>query len=131
MPWLRSCLTLATLSLMLGATAKVAAQTPASYTYDRAYRHFLNSRYAYRTLYSSVPAAGSAVYTPFLYQSQYVEPGFSRQRITPYAYERFDAVPGFGGMTLTPFGFNSYYVPRSIHGFYAPYGLPGIEYTYP
>jgi hypothetical protein len=122
---------LATVSLMLGATAKVAAQTPASYTYDRAYRHFLNSRYSYRTLYSSVPATGSVMYTPFAYQSQFIEPSFSQQRITPYAYERYDAIPGFGGMTLTPFGFSSYYTPGFSRGFYAPYGWPAIEYFHP
>ena len=131
MHWRRSCWTLATVSLMLGATAKVAAQTPASYTYDRAYRHFLNSRYSYRTLYSSVPAAGSVMYTPFAYQSQFVEPSFSRQRITPYAYERYDAIPGYGGMTLTPLGFSSYYTPGFSRGFYAPYGLPAVEYFHP
>jgi hypothetical protein len=130
MRWRRIGLTLATLSLILGVNT-ASAQTPASYTYERAYRHFVNSRSCYRTLYSSVPSSGSVMYTPFGYQSQFIEPSFSRQRITPFAYERFDAFPGFGGTTLMPFGFNSYYFSGFGHGIIAPYGLPAMEYYYP
>src|SRR5579885_2864682 len=123
-------LMLATLFVLLTATEKAAAQTPASYNYDRAYRHFLGSRYSYRTLYSSVPASGSVVATPFSYQSQYIEPGFSKQWITPYYYERFDAFPGAGGTLMTPFSFSTYYAPGYGYGLYAPYGGPVFEYYY-
>ncbi len=126
----RICLTLAIVSVLLATTEKAAAQTPASYNYDRAYRHFLGSRYSYRTLYSSIPGSGSVVYTPYFYQSQYIDPAFSKQWITPFGYERFDAIPSLGGMTLTPFGFNSYFAPGFGHGLYAPFGGPIIEYYY-
>jgi hypothetical protein len=130
MRWRCIGLMLVAISLMLGEETKATAQTPASYNYDRAYRHFLGSRYSYRTLYSSVPGAGSVMLTPFVYQSDFIEPSFSRQRITPYAYERFDIYPGLGGMTLTPFSFSSYYAPGFGHSLYAPYGRPITEYYY-
>jgi hypothetical protein len=130
MPWRCIFLAMAAISSMLGGTARATAQTPASYNYDRAYRHFLGSRYSYRTLYSSLPGAGSVAVTLFVYQSQFIDPAFSKQWITPYFYERFDAFPGLGGMTLTPFSFSSYYAPGFGHGLYAPYGGPIVEYYY-
>lgn len=130
MRWRCICLMLTAMSLLLGGAAKATAQTPASYNYARAYGHFLGSRYPYRTLYSSIPGSGSVMYTPFVYQSQFIEPAFSKQWITPYFYERFDAFPGSGGMTLTPFSFSSYYAPGFAHGLYAPYGAPIIRYYY-
>lgn len=131
MRWRCIGLALAIISSMLGGTTKATAQTPTSYTYQRAYLHFAGSRYSYRALYSSVPASGSVAATPFFYQGQYVEPSFSRQRITPFAYERFDVIPGLGGTMLTPFSFSSFYAPGYGHGLYAPYGMPAIEYFYP
>lgn len=130
MRWCSICLISAVTSIMLGEAAKVAAQTPASYNYDRAYRHFLGSRYSYRTLYSSMPGSGSVTYTPFFYQGQFIDPAFSKQWLTPYGYERFDAIPALGGMTLTPFGFSSYYVPGFGHSLYVPFGGPIIEQYY-
>ena len=131
MPWRWIGLALLSISSMLAGTAKAVAQTPASLTYGRAYQHFLMSRYSYRTLYSSVPGAGSMMATPFVYQSRFIEPSFSRQRIMPYGYERFDLIPGFGGATMMPFGFGSYYVPGYGRGFVAPYGGPAFEYFTP
>ena len=61
-----------------GRNDAAAAQSPAIAITDRATRHFLNSRYSYRTLYSSVPAPVARLYTPFLYQNQYVEPSYSK-----------------------------------------------------
>ena len=113
---------MATISLMLVETASSVAQvpTPTNYNSERAQRHFAASRYSYRTLYSTVPGSGSVTYSPFLNQSQFVEPGYNRQRITPFGYERFDAIPGLGGTTITPFGVNGYYVPGFGYGYYAP-----------
>jgi hypothetical protein len=110
------------LGMILGTAATVEAQPPTgNYNYDRAYRHFLNSRYSYRTLYSSLPGSGSVTVTPFAYESRFIEPGFIRQRITPFGYERFDAVPGHGGMTLLPFSVSSYYVPGYGTGYAVPF----------
>jgi hypothetical protein len=115
------CLLMATMSLILGGAATAQAQPPLDYNYLRAASHFAGSRYSYRVLYSSIPGSGSATYAPFFYQSQFVEPSFSRQRIMPYGYERFDVVPGAGGTTMTPFGVSTYYVPGFSSGFYVPY----------
>lgn len=128
MRWRCIGLALAAVCTLLGGMA--TAQTPTSLTYDRAYRHFLASRYSYRTLYSSVPGSGSVMAAPFVYQSQFIDPGFSRQRITPFGYERFDAYPAQGGMTLTPLGYSNYYVPGFGYGLYAPYGGGIIQYYY-
>ena len=115
------CLAIGTMTLMLGGAATAEAQPPVSYNYLRAYSHFAGSRYSYRTLYSSIPGSGSATYAPYFYQSQFVEPAFSRQRIMPHGYSRFDVVPGSGGTTMTPFGFSSYYVPGFASELYVPY----------
>ncbi|HTU19831.1 MAG TPA: hypothetical protein VMG10_17340 [Gemmataceae bacterium] len=114
-------LAMGTMSLMLGSAATVEAQPPVNYNYLRAYQHFAGSRYSYRVLYSSVPGSGSATVAPFFYQSQYIEPAFSRQRIMPHGYSRFDVIPGSGGTTMTPFGFSTYYVPGFTSGFYVPH----------
>jgi hypothetical protein len=130
MRWRCICLMLTAMSFSLGGGAKATAQTPASFNYARASSHFLGSRYSYRTLYTSIPGSGSVTYTPFFYQSQFIEPAFSKQWITPYFYERFDAIPAVGAMTLTPFSLSSYYAPGFGYGLYAPYGGPIIEYYY-
>jgi hypothetical protein len=124
-------LALASVISMLAGATESKAQTPASYNYDRAYRHFVGSRYSYRTLYSSVPASGSAMSTPFVYQSQFIEPSFSRQRILPGGYERFDLIPGMGSAIYTPFEFSSSYRPGFGHGYIAPNGVPAFEYFTP
>jgi hypothetical protein len=116
---------------MLGGAANAVAQTPADYNYNRAYRHFVTSRYSYRTLYSSVPGSGSVMATPFVYQSQFIEPSFSRQRIMPQGYDRFDLIPGFGSAIFTPFGFSNNYTPGFGRGLVAPYGAPAFEYFTP
>jgi hypothetical protein len=109
------------MSLTLFGAAKVSAQTPGNYNYDRAYRHFLASRYSYRTLYSSTPGTSSATYSPFGYRSQFIEASYSRQWIAPGVYGRYDYVPGLGGTTMTPFGANSYYIPGFGYGYSVPY----------
>ena len=113
-----------TLSLLLAAATTADAQPPLDYNHARAYHHFRMSRYSYRTLYSSIPGQGGVIYGPFGYQSQFVEPAFSRQWITPYGYGRFDLVPGHGGTTMTPFGSSSYYVPGFATGYHVPFRRP-------
>jgi hypothetical protein len=108
---------------MLAATP-ADAQTPDTYNSARAYHHFLMSSSSYRTLYSSVPGSGYAIYSPWGYQSQFVQPGYIQQRLTPFGYERFDAVPSSGGMIVTPFGFQSYYYPGFGVGYFVPWGMP-------
>jgi hypothetical protein len=117
--WFR--LAMGTLGLFLGEATTAGAQPPVDYNHARASRHFLMSRYSYRTLYSSIPGYGGVNYGPFGYQSQFVEPSFSRQWITPYGYGRFDMIPGHGGMAVTPFGTSSYYAPGYGTGFYVPF----------
>jgi hypothetical protein len=114
-------LALGAMAVILGIAAPATAQSPWTDNYLRAYTHFAGSRYSYRTLSSFAPGAGGVMATPFVYQSQFIEPAFSRQRIMPYGYDRFDVVPGFGGMTMTPFGFSRYYVPGYSYGYYLPY----------
>lgn len=130
---MRACwlsLTIAALSLLPNWMPTATAQTPADYNRARATAHFLGSRYSYRTLYSSNPGSGSVTYSPFGYQSQFIEPGFTRQRIMPYGYDRFEAVPGLGGTTVTPFGYSSYYVPGFGYGYTAPNGGRVMERYY-
>ncbi len=124
-------LALATVTLLLGSAANAAAQTPATITYGRAYQHFVNSRYSYRTLYSSVPGSGRVMYSPFVYQSQFIEPSFSRQRISPYGYDRFDLIPGYGSATMTPFGMGGFYSSGFGRGIVAPNGAPPFQYFTP
>jgi hypothetical protein len=119
MRWLGAIMAAMILSLLAATTA--TAQTPGNYNYDRAYRHFARSRYSYRTLYSSTPGFNRMTFTPFGYQSQFLEPAYSRQRITPAGYDRYDYIPGLGGATQTPLGFNSYYIPGFGYGYSVPY----------
>jgi hypothetical protein len=84
------------------------------------------SRYSYRTLYSSIPGNGGVSYGPFGYQSQFVEPAFSRQWITPFGYGRFDVIPGMGSTTATPFGYTSYYAPGYGTGYHVPFRGPAV-----
>lgn len=114
-------LVLGAMTIIFAIAAPAAAQSPWTDNYLRAYSHFAGSRYSYRTLSSFGPGAGSVMASPFVYQSQFIEPSYSRQRIMPHGYERFDVVPGFGGATMTPFGFSTYYVPGYSYGYYLPY----------
>lgn len=113
--------TVGAVGVILGTAEKASAQPLLQYNYNRAYSHFVNSRYSYRVLYSSMPGSGSFYVSPFGYQNQFVEPGFIRQRITPFGYERFDAVPGYGGMMMTPFASSSFYVPGFGTGYFVPW----------
>jgi hypothetical protein len=114
--------TVAMLGILLSAATTASAQPTGNFNYDRAYGHFLNSRYSYRQMYSPLPGYGSVRVGPLGYQSQFVESGFIRQRISPLGHERFDAVPGRGGMTIMPFGMSNYYVPG--YGVYSARPFP-------
>lgn len=119
MRWLGA--TMAAITFILAGAATAAAQAlGGNYNYDRAARHFAGSRYGYRTLYSSTPGFNRMTFTPFGYQSQFVEPAYSRQRISPAGYERYDYIPGLGGATMTPFGYSSYYIPGFSYGYAVP-----------
>ena len=110
------------LGFILCAASAANAQPPVvTYNYDRAYRHFVNSRYSYRVLYSPVAGYESVRANPYGYESRFSEPGYIEQRITPFGYERYDAVGGRGGMTMTPFGINNYYVPGYGSSFFVPW----------
>lgn len=124
--WL--CLTIAALGLLPGGLPSAAAQTAAEYNYNRATAHFLGSRYSYRVLYSSRPGSVSMTYSPFGYQGQYIEPSYTRQRITPYGYERYETIPGIGGATMTPFSFSNYYMPGYGYTYIAPNRGRVVEY---
>jgi hypothetical protein len=87
---------------------------------DRAYRHFLNSRYSYRTYSASSPGYAVNVATPLSAQGFYTGPGYVHQRITPRGFEGFQAVPSYGGYTITPFGAISYSVPGYEYFYYVP-----------
>jgi hypothetical protein len=89
--------------------------------YLRAYRHFLNSPYSYRTFSGSSPGYWTERYTPYGYRSFYVEPGYVHQRITPYGFEGFDWVPGYEAYTTTPFGPSYHYVPGYGYPYHAPH----------
>jgi hypothetical protein len=124
--------TMGTLGFLLCGATTASAQSSADYNSARAYRHFLMSRYSYRTLSSSIPGQGGVSYGPFGYESQFVEPAFSRQWITPYGYGRFDWMPGSGGTTVTPFGYSNYYAPGYASGYYVPFRRPPVNgYFYP
>jgi hypothetical protein len=91
-----------------------------SYNYERAYRHFLNSPYSYRTFSSLGTASAGQAWTPFGVQGYYVDPSYEHQRMTPFGFERYTAVPGYGGYTVSPFGYRSYYVPGYGYQVFAP-----------
>ena len=109
-----------------GTPAVASAQPPPpggtfpSYNYGRAYRHFLNSPYSYRSFSSLGAGSAGQTWTPFGVQGYYVDPGYEHQRITPYGYERHTTVPGYGGYAASPFDYNSYYVPGYAYHYYAP-----------
>ena len=91
-----------------------------SYNYERAYRHFLNSPYSYRTFSSLGTGSAGQAWTPFGVQGYYVDPSYEHQRVTPYGFERYTTFPGYGGYTATPFSYSSYYTPGYGYQLYAP-----------
>jgi hypothetical protein len=91
-----------------------------TYNYERAYRHFQNSPYAYRSFSSLGTGSAGQTWTPFGVQGYYIDPRYENQRITPHGYERYTAIPGYGGYTATPFGYTSYYIPGYGYQYYSP-----------
>lgn len=113
----------------LAAVTLAAAQPPLppppggpfpTYNYERAYRHFQNSPYSYRSFSSLGTGSAGQTWTPFGVQGYYFDPGYENQRITPRGYERYTTVPGYGGYTATPFGYSSYYTPGYGYQYYSP-----------
>lgn len=121
-------LSLAALAVLVTAATDLRAQfrgPPPGGNFDpRAYQHFLNSPYSYRTYSALTPGRQAVNPIPFGYQSYYVQPGSTHQRITPWGYEGYDVVPGYGGSTVTPFGYSGYSVPGQTYQYYAPYYTP-------
>jgi hypothetical protein len=96
--------------LPAAAHAQWGPEVPGTWS-DPAYRHFLLSPYSYRTYSASTPGYAGAGYTPYGYQSYYLDPGYQHQRITPRGYESYRLVPGYQTYEATPFGFRYSYTP--------------------
>jgi hypothetical protein len=121
---MRTCfLVPAALALLTWFPASAPAQGPdyASYNYQRAYRHFLNSPYAFRTFSSLSPGYASAGYTPYGFESTTISPGYERQQIGPYPgqYEVYRA-PRFERRTFVPYPPPPFYPPVYPPAYYAP-----------
>jgi hypothetical protein len=72
--------------------------------FARAYRHFVNSPYSYRTLSSWTPGyvtSFSAPYSPS-FQWTFVDPAYTHLRITPYGFEGYSVTPGSRTYTIGP-----------------------------
>jgi hypothetical protein len=121
---MRTCFLIpaAALALLTLTAAEAPAQGPdySSYNYQRAYRHFLNSPYSYRTFSSLSPGYASSGYTPYGFESTYVSPGYERQEIGPYPGQfRYYRAPRYQSRTLIPYP-PPYYPPVYVNPY--PYG---------
>ena len=94
--------------------ARAYGPPPVSYNYARAYRHFLNSPYSYRTFSSLSPGYVTSGYTPYGYQWTFVGPGYTQQRITPRGFEGYTVTPGSRLDTVSP--------PVFVPAYPGPYG---------
>lgn len=90
------------------------------YTYNRAYRKFVNSPYTYRTFSSSTPGAVVEYATPFGMERHYRGPTYEHRRITPTAYESHGYLPGYGGYRTDPWTYERYDVPGGRYGWTVP-----------
>lgn len=105
-------------SLSCGAAS---AQTPYSdYQRERAYRHFLNSPYSYRTYSALIPPSGYEVVGPFSYQSYFTPQGYVHQRITPRGFESYTLRPGHESYYITPYTYQYQYQPSVGESYFAP-----------
>ncbi len=78
------------------------AAPPPSYNAQRAYRHFLNSPYSFRT-----------------YSGSY--PGFTTGSFTPHGYAEYSQGPGYVHEEITPRGSRFYHLNTGGHGVFIPY----------
>jgi hypothetical protein len=111
------------LTLLALTPAESPAQGPdyASYNYQRAYRHFLNSPYSFRTFSSLSPGYASSGYTPYGYESVYVSPGYERQEIGPRQGQyRYYRAPRYASRTVIPYAPEPYYPPADDNPYEAP-----------
>jgi hypothetical protein len=100
------------------APARGYGSPPVSPNYARAYQHFLNSPYSYRTFSSLSPGYVTSGYTPYGYQWTYVDPVYTHQRITPRGFEWYNTTPGSRTYTVTPPVFMPPYTRP--YGYYPP-----------
>jgi hypothetical protein len=111
------------LAFLTWVSAASPAQEPdyASYNYQRAYRHFLNSRYSFRTFSSRSPGYAASGFTPYGYESTYVSPGYEYQQIGPYQgqYQYYRA-PRYETRTVIPYAPQPYSPPAYAKPYYAP-----------
>jgi hypothetical protein len=84
------------------APAQAYGPPPVSYNYARAYRHFLNSPYSYRTFSSQSPGYATFNDTPYGYQWTVVGPSYTHQRITPHGFEGYTVPPASVTYTVRP-----------------------------
>jgi hypothetical protein len=108
---------------LLALAAEAPAQGPdyASYNYQRAYRHFLNSPYSFRTFSSLSPGYASSGYTPYGFESTYLSPGYERQEIGPYPGQyRYYRAPRYATRTVIPYPPPPYYPPVYVNPYYGP-----------
>jgi hypothetical protein len=75
---------------------------PVSPNFARAYQHFLNSPYSYRTFSSLSPGYVTSGYTPYGYQWTFVDPTYTHQRITPHGFEWYATPPSSRTYTVSP-----------------------------
>jgi hypothetical protein len=99
---------------------------PMSPNFARAYRHFLNSPYSYRTLSSQTPVYVTSLAVPSLstpypygyYRWTFVDPAYTHLRITPRGFEGYTVTPGSRTYTVSPAWFMTTY-PQP-YGYYPP-----------
>jgi hypothetical protein len=98
----------------------------ADYNAARAYRHFLNSPYSYRTYSTTSPGYVAEGPTPYGgYVRFWRTPGYLNERITTHGYQRFEVVPGGGSYEVIP-GVLLPYLPPPYVPYRGPF-FPGPE----
>jgi hypothetical protein len=97
----------------------------ASYNYQRAHRHFVNSPYTFRAFSSLAPGYARSGYTPYGFESTSISPGYERQQIGPYPgqYEFYRA-PHYAVRTVILDPPVVYFPPPSGYLYYLPIPAP-------
>ncbi|MGE3804232.1 MAG: hypothetical protein AB7K24_06130 [Gemmataceae bacterium] len=107
--------------LLLAVAGQLQAQSPyGEYNRARAYRHFLNSPYSYRTYSAFPPATGYQSVGPFSAEGLNVDPGYIHQRITPRGFESYRVKQGYQNYYATPFTYQYQAVPSVGESYYSP-----------
>jgi|SRR5579884_2499693 len=84
------------LAALLLAGSGFAQQPYMTYNQMRAYRHFLNSPYSYRTYSGLSPGYTLDMPAPYGEQQYYQGPSYVEQRITPWGFEGYQSLPPTG-----------------------------------